>query len=555
MIYAPSRGTTLSALPQAIRSSSHGPFLLWLDDLEGFLGKDGLNPSLLDSLKRLGVAIVATMQDHLFETYANIQAPETNAEHDASRQIGNRLLRAVEPIRIGRLWSANEIARASAASDERLTDAVTHSAVYGVSEYLAAGPALLQSWLSAQRVNGNPRGAALVQASVDLARAGFRGAVDIDVLEELHTRYLPDPSLRPETWSEAVAWATKVRYGVSGLLVPGEYEGTWRAFDYLPDSASRNKKDHGEIPDFIWEESLHLCPDDDDLWRMGMGAYMEGRSQFAIAAWEPLAESGNGSAASNLAAIFSEMGDHEAARYWRYIESQDDFHSVTIPVDPSAPLYDNKSGEVTVGQSRDGERLRIAIHKPGLGVRHGVIAGGKAVGKSNSMTLVLLGALSSGKYVLWLMDWSPEQKHYEPLKGTGVVDWFVGNNTDSAVNMLSAAVRIIEFRKGKGGYIDPTAEKPAIVIGIEEAHRLFNQSSEAAMLCLQILHDGASAGVSIFLTLPDITLESFGGNAELRAEVITNDGHWKFFMGEGGLSMLRDAKRIEKGPSIDDPFD
>ncbi|MGW2323220.1 hypothetical protein ACWDBP_34685 [Streptomyces sp. NPDC001233] len=378
--------------------------------------------------------------------------------------------------------------------------------------------------------------------------------MNIEILEELHIRYLPDPSLRPETWAEAVAWATKVEYGVSGLLVPGEYEATWRAFDYLPDSISRNKKDHGEIPDFIWEESLQLCPDDDDLWRIGMSAYIAGKNHFAIAAWEPLAESGNGSAASNLAAIFSEIGDHESARYWRYVEAQDDFHSVTIPIDSSKPLYDTNSGEVTFGESRDGKRLRVAIHQPGIGVRHGIIAGGKGVGKSNSMNLILLAALTSGKYVLWLMDWSPEQKHYKPLKEAEVTDWFAGNSVNHSLKMLSSAVRVLEFRKEKGGYIDPTPEKPAIVIGIEEAQYLFRQSGEASALCLQILREGAAAGVSLFLTIPDITLESFGGNAELRAEATANDEHLKFFMGSAGLPMLRDARRVRNNPMSDDPF-
>ncbi|WP_405501092.1 hypothetical protein OG501_20305 [Streptomyces niveus] len=552
-IYAPSHGTSLSPLPQAIQSAPPGPYLVWLDDLDGFLGSEGMNLSLLASLKRLNVAVVATMQDQLFETYANTQTYQSNTSEQISRQIGNRLLRAVEPIRMSRLWSASEIDRATAAHDERISDAVTHSATYGVSEYLAAGPALMQAWLRAQRVNGNPRGAALVQASVDLKRAGFSGAVDIEVLEELHARYLPGPSLRPESWSEALTWATEVQYGVSGLLIPGEYEGTWRAFDYLADFISRDNENPRSIPEFIWEEALNLCPDADDQWLIGMRAYMTGVTKYAIGAWEPLAENGNGSAASNLATIHQELGDWEAARYWRYIESQDEFHSTTIPLDPSISLYDAESGEVKIGESRDGQRLGIVLHKPGSGVRHGVIAGGKGVGKSNSLTLLLLGALSSGKYILWLMDWSPEQKHHKPLRDADAVDRFSGNDLQRSLGILEAASHILEFRREKGGYRDPMPEKPALLIGIEDAHHLFNASHEASSLCLRILRDGANVGVSVFFTLPDISLESFGGNVQLREEV-ASDEHFKFFMGSDGLPMLRDAGQIRKSSSSDDPF-
>ncbi|MEV6013881.1 hypothetical protein AB0M29_45075 [Streptomyces sp. NPDC051976] len=159
-----------------------------------------------------------------------------------------------------------------------------------------------------------------------------------------------------------------------------------------------------------------------------MRAYMAGVARYAIEAWKPLAANGNGSAASNLAVIYREMGNHETAAYWRRAQFQDEFHANKIPFDPSAPLYYAETGEVKLGQSREGEQLKIPIHKPGLGVRHGAIAGARGVGKSNSLNLILLGALTSGKYVLWLMDWSPEQKHFEPLKKGGACDRFVGNN-------------------------------------------------------------------------------------------------------------------------------
>ncbi|MPY53625.1 hypothetical protein [Streptomyces acidicola] len=553
IIYTPSRGTRLTSLPQVIRPSDTDRYILWLDDLEQFLGDEGINPSLLDALERIHVAIVATMQDELFETYSNPRNSKSDDIQEVSRQIGNRLLRAVEPIPIIRLWSDKEVDRASKIHDERLADAITHSSIYGISEYLAAGPALIQSWRRAQRVNGNPRGAALVQASVDLARTGFSGGIDIEVLKELHTSYLPHLTLRPESWTDAKDWATRVQYGVSGLLIPGEYEDTWRAFDYLPDAISREKGSRYIIPDFIWDEALNLCPDDDDRWLIGMRAYMAGETHYAIAAWEPLAENGNGSAASNLAAIYLEMGDRETAKYWRYIESQDEFHSTMIPFDSSSPLYDPETGTVSLGEYRDGERVQVPLHRPGIGVRHGVIAGDKGVGKSNTLTLVLLGALTSGKYILWLMDWAPEQKHFKSLKKAGAVDWFSGNNLERSLNILRAAVRILEVRTEKGSYSDPTSEKPAILVAIEEAHHLFSRSDEAASLCLRIAQEGESAGVSVFLTIPEMSLECFGGRTDLRDE-ITSESNTSFFMGSNSLLMMREIKNARDGDSEDDPF-
>ncbi|MGW7434915.1 tetratricopeptide repeat protein [Streptomyces sp. NPDC054849] len=533
-----------------LRSTPSGKFLVWLDDLEGFLGQEGMNTSLLAALARMKVAVVATMQDDLFETYSN---PKQDKTKESSLQIGNRLLRAVTPIRIARLWSSNEIRRASRVSDDRLAEAITHSATFGISEYLAAGPALMKTWRSAERVGGNPRGAALVQASVDLARAGFNAAVDLEVLEELHFQYLPSATLRPESWTDAKKWATDVQYGVSGLLVPGEDEGTWRAFDYLPDAISRDKANRRDIPKSIWNEALNLCPDDDDRWLIGMRAYMAGENDYAIAAWEPLAESGNGSAASNLASIYLEIGDHEAARYWRYIESQDGFHTETLPLDPSVPLYDPETGMVTTGKYRDGTLVQIPLHRPGRGVTHGVIAGGRNVGKSNSLTIILLGALMSGKYVLWLMDWAPSQKHFKPLRKSGAIDWFSGNDLERSLNILKAAVGVMETRTKKGDYGEPTAEFPAILVAIEEAQHLFTISDEASLLSQRIAREGSSVGVSIFLTLPDVSPKSFGGRIELQ-EAITADSNVTFAMGAEGLSMLRDRQNAPMEDSDVDPF-
>ncbi|MEV7830853.1 hypothetical protein AB0P12_09555 [Streptomyces subrutilus] len=388
---------------------------------------------------------------------------------------------------------------------------------------------------------------------MDLARAGFGAAVDIEILKELHNRYALDSKLRPEEWSDAVAWATKVRHGVSGLLTPGEYEGTWRAFDYLPDAISRGDGEEESVPEFIREEALNLCPDEDDQWLIGMRSYMAGAAEYAIAAWAPLAENGNGSAASNLVAIAQEMGDLEAAQYWRYLESQDEFHSKTIRVDVSKPLYNAESGKVRVGESRTGELTEIPLHRPGVGVCHGFVFGAPGVGKSNSLNLILLGAFTSAKYLLWLIDWSVEQKHFKALRKGRAADWFSGSDPEGSSKILNAAVDILDKRLQVGGYTDPSPDKPAIILGIEDAHRLFQSDPEARRLCLRILQSGTGGGISLFATLSDLSLESFGGDSQLQREAASND-HARMFMGSHSLPMVRDAERVRSGNPDGDPF-
>ncbi|MFE1237811.1 hypothetical protein [Streptomyces tendae] len=555
-IYAPVRGTELAELPRFLRGSPAAPFVLWLDDLEGFLGDHGLNPALLHDLEKMNVAIVATMRDELFVTYSNSQGYRTPDGESSSRQIGNRLLRAVEPILIERLWSDREVARAAGTGDERLSDAVKHCDTYGVAEYLAAGPTLMEEWQRAQRVGGHPRGAALVQASVDLARAGFSGAVDIDVLKDLHREYLGSSTLRHESWDEAESWATEVRYGVSGLLIPGEeYEGMWRAFDYLADAVSRTRNDRSDVPDFIWREALNLCPDDDDRWLIGMHAYMAGRDEYAIEAWEPLAADGNGSAAANLAAIYTDMGDLRTASFWRQVEFQDEFHSTVLRYDPTAPLYDPETGKIAIGNFRDGRRVEVELHQHDIGVRHGIIAGSKGIGKSNNLSIILLGALSSSRYCLFLIDWSPEQKHFHPFTENDAAFKCSRGDLNTALEILSAVNRVIKARVEKGGYVNPSNEKPGFLVAIEDAHLLFQMSSQARSLCLRIVRNGGPVGVSLFITVPDASLSSFGGSEELRKEM-TKEDSIAMYMGTGdGLRMLRDARKEQGDAIFEDPYE
>ncbi|MFJ5234097.1 hypothetical protein ACIQBJ_29850 [Kitasatospora sp. NPDC088391] len=549
-LYAPPRGAALSRLPGALRSSGVGRVVLWLDDLERFLGADGLDPALLGSLTALGVATVATLRDEVFETYRTLHAPGGLPHPD--RELGHRVLRGADPVRVPRRWSPAELDRAAAAGEARLADAVAHAGAYGVAEYLAAGPSLLQSWEQASRVGGNPRGAALVRAAVDLARAGLRAAVDVEVLRDLHAGYLDDVALRPEGWPEALAWATEVRYGASGLLVPGEYPDTWRAFDYLPEALNRRGPDAPAVPEAVRDEVLELGADDEDRLLIGMSAYLAGATGHAVAAWLPLALAGDGSAAAHLAAVHEEAGEAEAAARWNRVAARDPFHSERIPLGSVESLYDPVSGTVALGDDRGGAESRVPLHRPGTGVCHGAVVGGPGVGKSNTLTVLLVGALASGRFVLWLLDWSAGQKHFRALLEADRADRYAGDRPSEALAVLRGAVRLIEHRRA-GEHAAPAPTEPGVLVAVEDAHRLFGAVPEAVPLCLRILREGGPQGVGLLLTAPDLETASFGGSAELRREVL-DDANWTLLMGSAALPMLRDAQRLGSAPRDDDPF-
>ncbi|MEU4493127.1 SEL1-like repeat protein [Streptomyces sp. NPDC023998] len=307
-VLAPPVGGSLGPAPDAVERAG-APCVVWLDDLERYLGPDGLEPDVLDDFVRLDVPVVATMRVKPYETFS--------AERDGG--VASQVLPLAEVIDLNRLWSADELARAADCEDSRIVDAFAHHGPYGIAEYVAAGPALLQEWRRAWSANGHPRGAALVAAAVDLARAGLRGPYGNDLLAELHEHHLAaggGPVLRPEPLDDAFAWAARVRHGVTSLLLPAD-DDRWAPFDYLVDHTE------SEIPAWVWEAAIGHADEDADRFAVGVNAAQHNAWATAERAWLPLADAGSPTATHNLGVLLSRAGriDEAEIRYRQAMET------------------------------------------------------------------------------------------------------------------------------------------------------------------------------------------------------------------------------------------
>jgi hypothetical protein len=255
------------------------PCILWLDDLDRYLGRDGIDSSILDAFLRKHTVIVGTMRAERFEAIRDGReshdAPDRTVGDPQTASFASQVLRMVETIQLDRLWSPSELDRLEAYDDGRLIDAYRHHGPYGIAEYLAGGPLLWQEWRNAIRAGGHPRGAAIVAVSVDLARAGLTGARSSSLIVKLHERYLTmmgGARLRPENLEDALDWATRVRFGVSSLLMPGSEPDTLYPFDYIVDTAMR-ERNFPLIPEFIWEAARENERDEADRMRVFYSTY------------------------------------------------------------------------------------------------------------------------------------------------------------------------------------------------------------------------------------------------------------------------------------------
>ncbi|MFD0422838.1 tetratricopeptide repeat protein [Streptomyces parvus] len=240
-VLAPLPGTDLRTLPAMLRARGDAECVLWLDDLDRHLGEHGLTAALLAELARLRVPVLATMSDEAYDAH-RFGGPEHA-----------RLLSGVEPVELGTDWSPAETERLAAAApgDLRLAGAYAHRARHSTTAYLTVGPELFGEWRRARRANAQPLGHRIVLAAVDLARCGVEEAT-ADVLRRAAELYGDAAQVSSEEFDEAREWASRIRHGTTGMLVPGTETGSWRAYGSLVEDAKDGVPGFGPVPLELW---------------------------------------------------------------------------------------------------------------------------------------------------------------------------------------------------------------------------------------------------------------------------------------------------------------
>ncbi|MGW3346435.1 hypothetical protein ACWDA3_24250 [Nonomuraea rubra] len=302
-----------NAVHQAVELAQRSrPSVLWLDDIERYLGGAGLTAGMVnDLLDGGGVVILATIRTGALDMFGS-RADETGEDERESeyRRVGRQVLgTATHRVSIPLHWSDKEVARAGqVAGNEKVADALAHADEFGVAEYLAAGPQLLEDWHGARTPSSEHlRGAALVAAAVDVRRAGYSAGVTLDLLRSLHEHYLrASPGgalLRPEPWESALKWATHRPYAMTSMLIP-QGDDLYRAFDYLVD-ATEARPEPAAPPREVWDALTGHLEDTDlpALFDVGSTAYDYGVLGAAERALRLVADKGEGELSASARAM------------------------------------------------------------------------------------------------------------------------------------------------------------------------------------------------------------------------------------------------------------
>ncbi len=325
-IIAPPAASELSPVLSHVSSpgSDRRNWVLWLDDLDRHLLPGGLDQGMLSALLDQHVVVIATMRSEAYGNYSERSLRGAEADVASVRRPGSRVLNLVEPVFLSRQWSESEKGwlreyLAHPNPDTRLVEAARHHGIHGIAEYLAAGPKLLEEFLAARcHPGGHPRGATLVQAAIDLARAGISTPLPAMTLLALSPCYLNPADtarLRVESLEHALNWATEIQYGVTGMLVATEVPGAWRPFDYLVDAIAREGGSVG-MPDEVWEAAVTHANGGNELLPVGRSAFRFGRLALAERCFSPLAGAGNHAAMHDLGFVQRERRPEHTWPSW-----------------------------------------------------------------------------------------------------------------------------------------------------------------------------------------------------------------------------------------------
>jgi fructose-1,6-bisphosphatase/inositol monophosphatase family enzyme len=255
--------------------------VVWLDDLERFLGAGGLDVTLLRRVRgdeSQPVAVLATMRAN--ELAARLPDPTHPVAAEGVLESDQQVLLAAQRLPVPRALSEAERARArDVRRDGQIERALAHLDRFGLGEYLAAGPRSWRIWQQGRREPSSVAeavGAALVAAAIDCRRAGLIGAPPEELLTELVGEYLPD-DVDTAAVQAGLRWATATQDNPAGLL--RVQFGGLASFDYLLDQVQRDPRTTS-VPQVVWERLVSQA-EPDRVWHIGMAAYWAGRLDVA----------------------------------------------------------------------------------------------------------------------------------------------------------------------------------------------------------------------------------------------------------------------------------
>jgi hypothetical protein len=317
-LVAPTDAAALSKLltPGILNHRGSTPLVLWLDDLELFVGLDrGMRPEVFP---------------HLAGWPRQVIVVATSGGKGASKLSRDGRARLTVPMQrlLGEPYVVIIPLDSQPTVDELIfvtetdypPEAVEEIATHGIGEYMVAATELSRKFDDETHTAGDlrsPEGAAVVWATIDWQRAGLLRPIPEHVLEGIWPSYVSGVAPTSERFRAGIEWALRAPYRSIGLVSrkPAGYE----AYSYIVRYAE------GKRPLALdsWECFFQEASAEEAL-SMGVAAYErvagfdDGWMRAAVRAMIKAEASMDrndlvGTAASNLGVMLKQLGDVEGA--------------------------------------------------------------------------------------------------------------------------------------------------------------------------------------------------------------------------------------------------
>jgi TPR repeat protein len=286
--------------------------VVWLDDLESFLGPepDSFSTWHLDQLLAKGCVVAATMRSDIYERYER--------SGDLARPIKTLLERAHPVFRLRPLTDPGRVSQCFPGAPPEFLASVER---FGLGAALVSGPVLID------RLEGgvDPAGVAVVRAAIDWQRVGMRRPLTKDMLQRLGILYLKHHELGDADWDRAFDWAREPLLASLPLalllsVAPGP-PATYAAHYSL---AEHFEGQDAPIPQDVWVVALSQA-DTNERGIVALSAYMRAQSgrpdsldlvDFAEGAWKVDAEAGELWAINNMGTLAFDRANLTEAESW-----------------------------------------------------------------------------------------------------------------------------------------------------------------------------------------------------------------------------------------------
>ncbi|WP_030165101.1 tetratricopeptide repeat protein [Spirillospora albida] len=268
--------------------------VVWLDDLQRHLltpgKKDGERvaaglSALLGDRRRGPVLVLGTIWPGDWATLFGYASPYEDPYLEA------RALLSQRDVPVPAMFPRPDLdrARAAAAGDPRLAEAVKHAEDGHLTQYLAGGPALRAVYLHSP----DPAARALMDAAIDARRLGHGPMLPKALLSEAVHGYLTRPQWDRLTkdWQErAFRYVTDdgpcrgARAPLTLVRVLPDEDGEWdscvRLADYL-EQFGRNQRRTEPVPKALWDGLMRYAQGS-DLVKLGRQAQERGLYRYAL---------------------------------------------------------------------------------------------------------------------------------------------------------------------------------------------------------------------------------------------------------------------------------